>query len=78
MSDFFSNVKAACNFEEVSRFHGIEFGHNLKALCPFHGPEKTPSLSLHSSRTYAHCFGCGWEESGLFRFEKLKIEKEKT
>jgi len=31
---------------------------NYSGLCPFHG-EKTPSLSVHSTRQFFHCFGCG-------------------
>jgi DNA primase len=31
---------------------------NYSGLCPFHG-EKTPSLSVHATRQFYHCFGCG-------------------
>ncbi len=31
---------------------------NFSGLCPFHG-EKTPSFSVHSTRQFYHCFGCG-------------------
>src|SRR5712672_358385 len=31
---------------------------NYAGLCPFHG-EKTPSLSVHATRQFYHCFGCG-------------------
>ncbi len=31
---------------------------NYSGLCPFHG-EKTASFSVHASRQYFHCFGCG-------------------
>ena len=31
---------------------------NFAGLCPFHG-EKTPSFSVHATRQFFHCFGCG-------------------
>ena len=31
---------------------------NFCGLCPFHG-EKTPSFSVHATRRFFHCFGCG-------------------
>src|SRR5579859_2022012 len=31
---------------------------NYSGLCPFH-QEKTPSFSVHATRQFFHCFGCG-------------------
>src|SRR5437763_8552938 len=31
---------------------------NYSGLCPFH-QEKTPSFSVHATRQFYHCFGCG-------------------
>src|ERR1700736_61233 len=31
---------------------------NYSGLCPFHA-EKTHSFSVHASRQFYHCFGCG-------------------
>ncbi len=33
-------------------------GANFSGLCPFHN-EKTPSFSVHATRQFFHCFGCG-------------------
>ena len=44
---------------------------NFIGLCPFH-QEKTPSLSVHVSRQFFHCFGCG-ASGDVFSFVQ-KIE----
>jgi DNA primase len=44
---------------------------NFIGLCPFH-QEKTPSLSVHVSRQFFHCFGCG-ASGDVFNFVQ-KIE----
>ncbi len=31
---------------------------NYSGICPFHN-EKTPSFSVHATRQFFHCFGCG-------------------
>jgi len=31
---------------------------NYSGICPFHN-EKTPSFSVHATRQFYHCFGCG-------------------
>ena len=33
-------------------------GQNFIGLCPFH-QEKTPSFSVHATKQFFHCFGCG-------------------
>ena len=44
---------------------------NYSGLCPFHG-EKTASFSVHATRQFYHCFGCG-ESGDVFSFVQ-KIE----
>ena len=44
---------------------------NYSGLCPFHG-EKTPSFSVHVTRQFYHCFGCG-QSGDVFSFVQ-KIE----
>ena len=44
---------------------------NYSGLCPFHG-EKTPSFSVHATRQFFHCFGCG-ASGDVFSFVQ-KIE----
>ena len=39
---------------------------NFVGLCPFHG-EKTPSFSVHATRQFFHCFGCG-KSGDVFAF----------
>ena len=45
---------------------------NFSGLCPFHG-EKTPSFSVHATRQFFHCFGCG-KSGDVFKFIQ-EIEK---
>ena len=44
---------------------------NFVGLCPFH-QEKTPSMSVHASRQFFHCFGCA-ASGDVFAFVQ-KIE----
>src|SRR6478609_10825542 len=44
---------------------------NYSGLCPFH-KEKTPSFSVHATRQFFHCFGCG-ASGDVFAFVQ-KIE----
>jgi DNA primase len=44
---------------------------NYTGLCPFHG-EKTASFSVHATRQFYHCFGCG-ASGDVFSFVQ-KIE----
>jgi DNA primase len=44
---------------------------NYSGLCPFH-KEKTPSFSVHATKQFYYCFGCG-EKGDVFKFVQ-KIE----
>jgi len=44
---------------------------NFQGLCPFH-KEKSPSFSVHMTKQFYHCFGCG-ESGDVFKFIQ-KIE----
>ena len=45
---------------------------NFSGLCPFHN-DKTPSFSVHATRQFFHCFGCG-KSGDVFKFVQ-EIEK---
>src|SRR5215813_9380725 len=44
---------------------------NFVGLCPFH-QEKTPSFSVHVTRQYFHCFGCGVSGDVLTFVQKVE------
>lgn len=74
MSDFAQTVKQQADIVKVIggyirlRKAGAQ---NYSGLCPFH-KEKSPSFSVHASRQFYHCFGCG-ESGDVFSFVS-KIE----
>src|SRR5262249_19172630 len=43
---------------------------NYSGLCPFHN-EKTPSFSVHATRQFFHCFGCGVSGDVFAFFQKF-------
>jgi len=44
---------------------------NFSGLCPFHS-EKTPSFSVHATRQFYHCFGCGASGDVLGFVQKIE------
>ncbi len=61
MQDFTQEVKQRADIVQVIggylrlRKAGAQ---NYSGLCPFH-KEKSPSFSVHATRQFYHCFGCG-------------------
>jgi len=47
-------------------------GQNFSGLCPFHD-EKSPSISVHPTKQFYHCFGCG-KGGDVFQFV-MEMEK---
>lgn len=44
---------------------------NYQGLCPFHH-EKTPSFSVHATRQFFHCFGCGFSGDVFTFIQKIE------
>jgi len=66
--DFAQHVKSVA---DIARIVGESVrlkkaGNNWVGLCPFH-QEKTPSFSVHSTKQFYYCFGCG-AKGDVFRF----------
>ncbi len=60
-SDFKETVKQQADIVRiVSQYVKLKKAgaQNYSGLCPFHN-EKTPSFSVHATRQFYHCFGCG-------------------
>ena len=75
MSDFAQNVKQQADIVRViGEYITLKKSgaQNYQGLCPFHG-EKTPSFSVHVTRQFYHCFGCG-VSGDVFKFVQ-EIEK---
>jgi len=61
VSDFAQTVKQQADIVKVieSYIRLRKAGaQNYSGLCPFH-KEKSPSFSVHATRQFYHCFGCG-------------------
>ena len=69
MSDFSESVKQQADIVRViGEYITLKKSgaQNYQGLCPFHG-EKTPSFSVHVTRQFYHCFGCG-VSGDVFKF----------
>jgi DNA primase len=69
MSDFAQSVKQQADIVRVvGEYITLKKAgaQNYSGLCPFHG-EKTPSFSVHVTRQFYHCFGCG-VSGDVFKF----------
>ncbi len=61
MSDFAQSVKQQADIVKVIGDYvrlKKAGAQNYSGLCPFH-KEKSPSFSVHATRQFFHCFGCG-------------------
>src|SRR3990170_2322427 len=67
-SDFAQHVKSSVDIARVigESVRLKKTGNNYTGLCPFH-QEKTPSFSVHATRQFYYCFGCG-AKGDVFRF----------
>src|SRR3990167_4119985 len=66
--DFAHRVKSAADIVRIvgETVRLKKAGSNYVGLCPFH-QEKTPSFSVHATRQFYYCFGCG-AKGDVFRF----------
>ncbi|OFV97379.1 MAG: DNA primase [Acidobacteria bacterium RIFCSPLOWO2_02_FULL_61_28] len=73
-ADFAQHVKSAADIVRVigETVTLKKSGSNHIGLCPFH-QEKTPSFSVHATRQFYYCFGCG-AKGDVFRFV-MEMEK---
>ncbi len=55
--DVFAAVRERVSPAEAARAYGLRPNRAGFVSCPFHGPERTPSLKLYAEGW--HCFGCG-------------------
>ncbi len=67
-NDFTRHVKSTADIVRIIGEHVRlkKAGANFIGLCPFH-QEKTPSFSVHASKQFYYCFGCG-AKGDVFRF----------
>src|SRR5262245_25573193 len=73
-ADFAQNLKLQADIIRiVSEYVQLKKSgaQNYSGLCPFH-KEKTPSFSVHATKQFYYCFGCG-EKGDVFKFVQ-KIE----
>src|SRR3990170_995344 len=73
-SHFTQHVKSSADIVRIIGEHVRlkKAGGNYVGLCPFH-QEKTPSFSVHATRQFYYCFGCG-ARGDVFRFV-MEMEK---
>jgi DNA primase len=73
-ADFAQNLKLQADIVRVvGEYVALKKSgsQNYSGLCPFH-KEKTPSFSVHATKQFYYCFGCG-EKGDVFKFVQ-KIE----
>lgn len=74
-SSFKEQLRAQADIVRIVGEWGVQLrksgAQNWSGLCPFH-KEKSPSFSVHQTRQFFHCFGCG-ASGDVFTFVQ-KIE----
>ncbi|HET9695993.1 MAG TPA: CHC2 zinc finger domain-containing protein [Terriglobales bacterium] len=74
-TDFKEQLRAQADIVRIVGEWGVQLrksgAQNWSGLCPFH-KEKSPSFSVHQTRQFFHCFGCG-ASGDVFKFVQ-KIE----
>jgi len=67
-SNFAQHVKSSADIVRIIGEHVRlkKAGGNYVGLCPFH-QEKPPSFSVHATKQFFYCFGCG-AKGDVFRF----------
>ncbi|GAC1659427.1 MAG: hypothetical protein NVS9B15_21960 [Acidobacteriaceae bacterium] len=70
MPDLAQSVKEQADIVRLISEYGVRLkksgAQNWSGLCPFH-KEKSPSFSVHQTRQFFHCFGCG-KSGDVFTF----------
>lgn len=83
----FTKIKNRIPIRNLLEVLGVKITRGGMALCPFHGPERTPSLKIYEDENRFHCFGCSTGGDAfdfvqklynVSRGEALKILAEKA
>ncbi len=73
-NEFLQRLKDSVNIVEVIGHYVTlkKRGGRYWAICPFHGPEKTPSFSVLPDKGFYYCFGCHASGDVIGFIEKME------